>query len=300
MLAGAARLEHPHGVILFLLLSLAAFAEESTFAGAQDPIEVKKSETHLTANLGGNLAVGNSESFSLGAGLTFTNKWKSNQIGVLGAAALGYGAVDANADGFLSSAERCLGVKSNPCQPTTEMFALEGRYDRFFSERSSLYLLVGGLHDKFAGFQLRSHVQVGYAFHILNTERDNLKTEIGVDFANEAYVDGVVPASTKLLAAQVAAVYSHSFSENVGFTNSLTTYEPMLTQPEGSPFAPYFTDLRITKVASINAKLSNKFSITFADTLAWRLEPVAAPVGVSEKRSPVDNSLTVALVASIL
>ena len=190
---------------MVLLFSLLAFAEESTFAGTQDPIKVEKAETHLTANLGGNLAVGNSEAFSLGAGLTFTNKWKSNQIGVIGAAGLGYGAVDANADGFLSAAERCLGVKANPCQPTTEMFALEGRYDRFFSERSSLYILVGGLHDKFAGFQLRSHVQVGYAFHILDTERDKLKTEVGVDFANEAYVEGVVPASTKLLAAQVAA-----------------------------------------------------------------------------------------------
>lgn len=285
---------------MFLLMVASTLAAESTFAGTQEPIEVKKAETRLTANLGGNLAVGNSESFSLGAGLTFTNKWKSNQIGVLGAAALGYGAVDANADGFLSAAERCLGVKGNPCQPTTEMFALEGRYDRYFTERSSLYLLVGGLHDKFAGFQLRSHVQVGYAFHILDTERDKLKAEVGVDFANEAYVEGVVPSSTKLLAAQVAAVYSHSFSENVGFSNSLTIYEPMLTQPDGSPFAPYFTDLRITNVASINAKLSNKFSITFSDTLAWRMEPVAAPVGVNEKRSPVDNSLTVALVASIL
>ncbi|HND31559.1 MAG TPA: DUF481 domain-containing protein [Myxococcota bacterium] len=285
---------------MILVLSLLAHAEEPTFAGTKDPTEVPKSETHLTANLGGNLAVGNSESFSLGAGLAFTHKWKANQIGLIGAAGLGYGAVDANADGFLSGAERCLGVKGNPCQPTTEMFSLEGRYDRFFSERSSLYLLVGGLHDKFAGFQLRSHVQAGYAFHILDTERDKLKTEIGVDFANEAYVEGVVPSSTKLLAAQVAAVYSHSFNENVGFSDSLTIYEPMLTQPDGSPFAPHFTDLRITNIATINAKISNKFSITLADTLAWRMEPVAAPEGVNEKRSPVDNSLTVALVASIL
>ena len=74
------------------VLSLSAHAEEPTFAGTKDPTEVPKSETHLTANLGGNLAVGNSESVSLGAGLAFTHKWKANQIGLIGAAGLGYGA----------------------------------------------------------------------------------------------------------------------------------------------------------------------------------------------------------------
>jgi hypothetical protein len=93
---------------------------------------------------------------------------------------------------------------------------------------------------------------------------------------------------------------THNFNESVSFSDTLTAYEPVLTQPEGSEFSPYFTDLRIANTATLSAKLSDRFSVSVSDTLAWRNEPVSAPEGVSEKRANVDNTLMVALVASIL
>ncbi len=285
---------------LFLALASYAHAEDPTFAGTKAAEVAEKPVTKLTANVGGTFTAGNSESVSFNAGLDVSHKWGQNQLGVVGSAGLGFGAIDANADGFLAESERCIGKSDTECAPNTEKYAIDARYDRFFGETSSLYALVGGYHDKFAGFELRVHGQLGYAKRIISNDRTMLKVEAGIDFANEDYVEGVVPNNTKLLAAQVAADFSHTFNENVSFKNALTVYEPLLTQPEGSPFAPYFTDIRVTNTASINAKVSNRLSISVSDTLAWRNEPIAAPTGITESRSPFDNTLTVALVASLL
>lgn len=286
---------------LVLALSTLAFAEEPTFVGAAAPVAATpKPETHLQASAGGNFTAGNSEAVAVNAGLNFTHKWTQNQLGLVGGAAIGFGATDANADGFLAADERCIGVPGNPCASTAERYGIDGRYDRFFTEKSSLYLLAGALHDKFAGFQLRAHVQAGYAAHVIDTKETHLKLEAGVDFANEAYVPGVVPASAKLLAAQVGLGYDHAFNEGVSFNDAFTVYEPVFTQPEGAAFSPHLTDVRIGNVASITAKMTDRLSVSISDTLAWRNEPISAPEGISASRSKVDNTLALNLVASLL
>lgn len=288
-------------MLIALALTSYAHAEEPTFVGTKTGDETPKVETHLTANLGGNFTAGNSESITFNAGFDFSHKWKRNQIGLVGGAAIGYGAVDADANQFLDEEERCVGATGNDCQSTAERYSAEARYDRFFSKTDSLYVLVGGLHDKFAGFEIRTHGQVGYAKHIISEDKTHLKVEAGVDFANEQYVPGVVPESANLLAVQIAADYSHQFNDQVSFTDGLKIYEPLLTQPDGSPFAPHFTDIRIDNVAAISAKMSDKLSVSVSDTLAWRNEPVAPPEGFEgQSRSNIDNTITVALVASIL
>lgn len=287
---------------MYALISLTtlAFAEDPTFVAAATGTEAAKPETKLTANAGGNFTGGNSEAVTFNAGFDMSHRWKNNQLGLVGGAAIGFGATDTNADGFLAASERCLGEASQECATTAERFSLDARYDRFVSEKSSLYALVGGFHDKFAGFELRSHVQLGFARHIIGNDTTHLKVEAGVDFANESYVEGVVPVSARLLAAQVGLGFEHKFNESVSFSDGLTIYEPVLTQPDGSPFAPHFTDIRVGNKATISAKMSDRLSISVSDTLAWRNEPIAAPEGIDEQRSTYDNTLSVALVASLL
>ncbi len=288
-------------MILVLSLAAFAFAEDPTFVGAAAPAPVAaKPETKVQASAGGNFTVGNSEAVAFTSGVNVSHKWAKNQLGVVGAAAIGFGAADANGDGFLSSSERCLGAGTAACAATAEQYSADGRYDRFLTEKSSVYVLVGGLHDKFAGFQLRSHGQIGYAVHAVEQKATHLKLEVGADFANEAYVPGVTPASARLLAAQVGVGFDHAFNESVSVTNALTLYEPVFTQPEGAPFAPHLTDVRVGNIAALNAKMTDKLSIQVSDTLAWRNEPVAPPDGVTGTRSPFDNALSVALVASLL
>jgi hypothetical protein len=286
--------------LLIALISL-AHAEEAAFEkAAAPPAEAPKTETALTASVGGTLSTGNSESVTFIAGLDARHKWRRNQLGLVGGAAIGFGANDANADGFLDEGERCLGVEGLACPSTAERYALDARYDRFLNPKSSLYVLVGGFHDKFAGFELRTHAQVGFASNVVDRKRTRLSIEAGADLASEAYVAGVEPASALLLAVQLGAGLEHKINDNVSFADSITLYEPLLTQPEGAQLAPHLSDVRIGNTAALNVKMSDRFSLSLADTLSWRNEPISAPVGVDGTRANLDNTLSVAIVASIL
>lgn len=301
-------------LIALLLTTPQALAEEAKFEGVKPPAEeTPKTETAMSANLGGTFAAGNSESISFNAGADFRYKWKRNQIGLVGGLAIGSGAVDVDANGFLDDTERCIGATGKDCQPTTEKYNLDLRYDRFVNKKSSIYVLVGGLHDKFGGFDLRVHGQIGVASNVIDREKTKLKLEIGADVANEDFVEGVVPNSQLLIAIQTGVAYTHSFNDNVSFTDSLSLYVPLVTQPAGAAFAPSFADVRVGNTAGITAKMTDKLSISVSDTFAWRNQPVAPPEGFGEDsdnngnisfaeggRSHIDNTLSVALVASLL
>lgn len=286
---------------MFLVLSITSgFAAEPTFETVKTVEAAQAPVTRLTANIGGNFTTGNSEAVSVNGGLDGSHHWGRNELGLVAGVTVGLGAIDENGDGFLAEAERCLGVESKPCASTAERYAVDLRYDRFLTERDSLYALVGLFHDPFAGFELRSHAQLGYARQLIDESSTHLSVEIGADVANEDYVSGVVPGSTRLIAAQAALKFDHAFNESVSFADTLTVYEPVLTQPDGAAFAPYFSDIRIANTATVTAKLTDKLSVSVSDTLAWRNEPVAAPEGVSGTRANLDNTLSIALVASIL
>ncbi len=111
---------------------------------------------------------------------------------------------------------------------------------------------------------------------LVATAATGLSVELGAEVANEDYVEGVVPASAKLIAAQASRKLTHNFNESVSFSATLTAYEPVLSQSEGSELSPYFTDLRIANTTTLSATLSDRFSVSVSDTLAWRNEPVEA------------------------
>lgn len=285
---------------LLLVLASPSLAEEPKFERAMPTEEVPGPATRLSAQVGGNFTTGNAESVTVAAALDTSHRWGQNRVGAVAGVNVGFGAVDTNGDGFLDESERCIGVDDVDCASTAERYGADLRYDRFLSARDSLYVLVGALHDPFVGFELRSHVQLGYARLLVNQPDTHVTLEGGVDLAREAYVAGLSPAFTHLVAAQAALKLDHVFNESVSFADALVVYEPLLTQPEGSAFAPHFTDFRVSNVATLSAKVSSKLSVNVADTLEFRNEPIAPPEGATGSRAAVDNTLTVALVASIL
>ncbi len=287
-------------MLLVLGLAPVALAAEPTFDKATPMDDMPAAETKLSAQVGGNFTTGNAESVTVTGGLDTSHRWKRNRLGAVAAINVGFGAVDVNADGFLDESERCIRVEGKDCASTAERYGADLRYDRFLSSRDSLYLLGGALHDPFVGFELRSHVQLGYARLLVNEADTHLALEAGADVAHEQYVEGLVPASTNLVAAQVALKFDHVFNEGVSFADALVVYEPILTQPEGAAFSPHFTDFRVSNVATLAAKVSTKLSVNVSDTVEFRNEPIAPPEGVTGTRSPIDNTLSVALVASIL
>jgi len=264
-------------MIFALAIAPLANAEDSEFEGtAEAGQKFEESETKLSAEIGGAMAAGNTEFWTVNGLMTGSRKWGRNQLaGELGAN-LGNGVVDADADGVLSDRERRAGR-----QRTAQKYWTEARYDRFVGVKDSIYVLGGALVDPFAGYDLRSHEQVGYSRILLDTDT-KLVGELGIDVAQENYVDGVDPNSANIIAARAMLGFSHKFSENVAFSDTIEAYENVVDP----------NDLRILNEVALTSKLSDTFSLKLSHQLTWDNVPV-------DGFRKTDHTALATLVASI-
>lgn len=270
---------------MFLLCVLGlASAADSTFAGTtKDGAAVEKSESKLTAEVGAALTTGNSEFYTLSSGLSASHRWERSKLALLGSAVMGSSRVDADANGTLSDAER-----SVPMVQSARRLSTDARYDLFLSGKDSLYVLVGAFHDPFAGFDSRTHEQVGYSRALLKNDTTTVLGELGFDVAQENYVEGVDPNYANILAARALLGLSHKFSEGVGFEDTLEVYENVQDP----------NDLRMLNKASLVSALTSKLSLKLSHNLIFDNVPVGA--STPEPYRKLDQSMQVTFVASIL
>lgn len=265
-------------MFLLSLLGVAA-AAESTFAGTtKDGASIEKPEGKLTAEAGAALTTGNSEFYTLTSGLNGSYRWERSKLALVGGIVVGSARVDADANGTLSEAERQVPMAEN----ARRMFA-DARYDLFLSGKDSLYVLAGAFHDPFAGFDSRTHEQIGYSRALLKNEKTTLVGELGADWAQENYVEGIDPNYANIIAARAMVGLSHKFTEGVGFEDTLEAYENVQN----------LDDLRVLNKASLVSSLSKKFSLKLSHQLIFDNVPV-------EGYRKLDQTMQVTLVASIL
>lgn len=256
-----------------------AWAEDPTFAGAAAPApEVDKAEGHLVSELGGSYASGNAIFFTLNGGATGDVRWHQNKFSGVAALAFGQAVPDANADGHVDDAERNVGFVESARRAGVDL-----RYDRFFGEKDSLYALAGAVIDPFAGYDLRTHEQIGYSRLLVGADKAKLTTEVGFDVAQENYVDGVDPAYADVLAARVMLGLLYNPSESVSLEDRVEVYENVLV-PE---------DVRVLNAASLTSKLSGRLSLKLSHTLAFDNVPV-------EGFRSLDQTSLVTMVATVL
>jgi putative salt-induced outer membrane protein YdiY len=264
-----------------------ATAADPAFVGADAAGQAfEKPETHLAAQLGGAFTTGNTQTYALNASLVGDHKWMRNKGSLSTGANLGRSILDANGDGHLDDAERAAGWAENARKAW-----IDARYDRFVGKKNSLYLLTGGLLDPFAGYDSRVHAQLGYSRVLVGGnpitpvggDPTALVAELGVDGAREDFVDGVDPNTAYVIAGRVMVGLTHKFSDNVAFSDKVEVYENLLTP----------IDLRVLNVATLSAKLTDKFTLNLGHNLTFDNEPV-------EGFQPLDQATTVTFMASIL
>jgi putative salt-induced outer membrane protein YdiY len=268
-------------LLLATALTAPALAQEDVFVDAAKPADaVEKPETKLSAEVGGTFATGNVEFYTINGGLTFSHKKDKNQVSAMALANTGRGIVDADGTATLSEAERSVGRVE-----TARRYELEARYDRFVGEKTSVYGLAGGLIDPFAGYDLRTHEQVGVSRQFIKKDKLTLIGELGADYAQENYVDGADPDYLDVIAVRAMVGVGVKFNENVSLTEELEVFENVLV-PE---------DVRVLNNFAFTTKLSDKFSIKLSHALVF--DNVPAPVPDIRK---LDQTSMVTLVASIL
>lgn len=260
-----------------IFLSPVAMAEDPEFTKA-DAAVAEKPETKVSAELGGTFASGNASFFAINGGLTASHQFDKNKFGLIAGVNLGQAVADADASGKLEQSERDVGYTKN-----VERFYAEGRYDRFLSDKDSVYLLAGGFKDIFAGYDLRTHEQIGYSRLLIKDDLTSLNTEIGVDFAQENYVEGVDPNNLNILAGRVMLGFTHKFNENVSFADTLEVYVNVL-DPE---------DVRVLNTATLSSAISSNLSLKVSHSLIFDNVPV-------EGFEKLDQTTMLTLVASLL
>jgi putative salt-induced outer membrane protein YdiY len=262
-----------------LVCAAPALAEESEFAGTEE-VDTKFAtpESELTAELGGAYASGNSVYYTVNGSGTGWHRWNRNKLQLITSANIGGSVPDADEDGILSDTERTVGMVEN-----ARRYAAEVRYDRFIGLRDSLYVLASGFVDPFAGYDMRTHEQLGYSRQLVDSEQTTAVAEVGFDVAQEFYVAGVDPDYANVLAARVMFGITHAFNDNVAFGETIEVYENVLNP----------LDLRLLNTAYLSSSLGGGFSIKLSHALIFDNVPV-------EGYRSLDQVTSVALVAKVL
>jgi putative salt-induced outer membrane protein YdiY len=270
--------------VLVTLLSSASYAEESEFVGTEAPPAEEKEapESKLSAELGTAFATGNAIFYTVNGTINASHEWQRNKLGIVGGINLGAAKADTDGDGLLSAAERSADYAQN-----VKRYYGDARYDRFLTDSDSLYVLAGAFHDPFAGYDLRSHEQIGYSRRLLKNSATELVAELGFDYAQENYTDEAIAAGSEpyqdVFAARVMLGLQHKFNDNVSLSDTLEVYENVIDTD----------DLRILNTAALTAGLSGKLSLKLSHNLIFDNVPVQGFV-------KLDQTTMATLVASIL
>ncbi len=262
-----------------LFLAAVAHAEDPEFVDhAEAGQKFEEPETHLSAELGGAWATGNVEYYTANGLLAASHRFERNQLTLGGGVNLGKGVSDTDGDGILSDAER----GADKVEIARKYWG-DARYDRFLGDEGSLYLLGGALSDIYAGYDLRSHEQLGYSRILVDSDSTDLRVELGADVAQENYVEGIDPNNAMIYAARAMASLTHQLNESVSFSDTVEAYENILDP----------ADLRLLNEAALSTRLSDIFSVKLSNQLTYDNVPV-------EGYRQLDQVTLISLVATLL
>lgn len=128
-------------------------------------------ETKLEIMAGGMLAAGNSESLAATGAGKFLLRRGDDQL--TAALAGNYAVSEPISDDP--------DVDDLDWEPTVENVQGNVRYDRFLTDRLSLFISVSGRYDRFQGLDLRLNVDPGVAYYFIQEQNQKFWGEIGYD-----------------------------------------------------------------------------------------------------------------------
>jgi hypothetical protein len=183
------------------------------------------------------------------------------------------------------------------------------RYERYFGERFSIFLIDTERHDKFQGLAIRTNVDPGVKYILAKTDFTTFWGELGYDFQYDVRLDSALPEVTtdaagntvpvlgangqqlllpKTASAQSGRLYlglKHAFSKEVTFTTGVE-YLQAFAATNGSS-----SDYRINYDALFAANLAGGFALGLGFSARYDHVPIPG-------KEDLDTSSTVTLIYS--
>jgi hypothetical protein len=278
-----------HGLSLLAALGLSSLA---TLAHAQDPKfeygkkeEVKVVEWKADAQAGLVLTSGNSHTTIFSAGANASRKAGDNKFGA--ELVIAYGKTDLRIlqDRDAPGSEGAGTIEADEITtaestaPNNYMGKL--RYDRFLTDRNSIFVTARAGADKAAGKDLIAGGQVGYSRLVIKTGMHEIAGEFGYDFSYESYTAADAdPVS--IHSARIFLGYTGALSDATGLTGAFELLTNVNEEKDavkdemGGKGVDAFEDNRITAKIGLNTKLSSNVSFRFGFTAKYDQAP--API----------------------
>lgn len=248
--------------------------------GKKDDVkDVKGVEWDAVAEAGVVLTTGNSRVTTVTGGFKATRKEAENKFSAEATGAFARTsnlvANDVNMDGLLQSDEVERADKDSAKNGSAKL-----RYDRFLTEKNSLFVaaLVGT--DPIAGKDLTAGGQVGYSRMLYLSPHHELSGEFGYDFSYENFAtdDPTATQSLAIHSARAFTGYKGKLNENTTVEGSLEVLANLLGQTVNTRDVSALEDLRVNLAGSIAAKLSKSVALSFSTTA--KFDNVPAPLAI--------------------
>ncbi len=246
-----------------------ASAQTFSFGKAEEVKDVATTDWQGTAEGGLVITTGNSRTTTLTAGGKLVRLAEKNKF--QGEAGIAYSrarlliAQDVDMDGDISRTE--LDYVS-----TTSANTWFGklRYDRFLTEKNSLYIAALASRDVPAGKELVGGGQVGYSRQLFKDAKHEMLAEVGYDLS---YEDLAVGDPVIIHSARVFAGYTGTLTADTGLTASveaLANVNTLATLPDEA--AP-LEDTRINGALALTTKLAKVVSFQFSFAVKFDNQP---------------------------
>lgn len=260
---------------------------EALVAGPKGPADVptinkpKNDSTSVTLSAGGLLTTGNSRTVALTLNGAFDMRRGNNGFGAYVLGNYGEAAPKPELD-MVPSAENVQGRL---------------RYDRYFGDRVSIFLIGTGRYDKFQGLAFRLNLDPGFKYIVYKTARSALWAEAGYDFqydirtepgrveldADGKSTDVLLDKTRTDHSARVFAGLRHAFTQDITFSTGIEYLQSFINTDLGA------FNSRVNLNAVLAAKLFKGFSIGIGFNAAYDRLPIPG-------RQQLDTTTTLSLI----
>ncbi len=175
---------------------------------------------------------------------------------------------------FSANYARSAAESDAPLETTVENYQGRLRYDRFLSERWSLFISLSGRHDQFQGLDLRANIDPGAAYYFLTAPKHRLWIEGGYDMQYDLRDDAALLAGEAEGIPLDRSEVRHAARGFFGYENTLNE---RVTFDTGLEYLQAFDptkNWRINWQGSLTSAIAGRFSMATTIGLKYDNNPL--------------------------
>jgi putative salt-induced outer membrane protein len=228
-----------------------------TFDAAKQSTEASDA-TEAKLQLGALLATGNARSLASTASGSMRLRRQANELSAVVAA----------------NYARSAATPADDTQTTMENYQGKLRYDRFVTEKVSLFLSLSGRRDRFQGLDARLNLDPGLAYYFVAEEKQRFWAELGYDLQYDLRRNAAIAVAAEKGTILGKTKTRHSARGFVGYHTNVNEHVGFDTGAELLLGIPATENWRLNWLSSLTTALDSRFSLGATFNLRYDHNPL--------------------------